>query len=70
MLCAALGGVGKHGDDRLLLYESTEALCAAVCDGSKLGCVGILVQAAVCEQESTVCAVLAIRYIDDEETGY
>ena len=69
MVCASLGGMGKHGNNGLCADELLKALCACIGDGSQFFRGGILIQTAVCKKEGAVLAILTIRHIQDKECG-
>ncbi len=60
MLCASLGGMAQHGDDRLRSDQGLKASGRGFCDGSKLFSGGILVQSAVSEKEYIVKKYLSV----------
>ena len=70
MLCASLGGMGQHRDNRFCADKGLKALCTGVCNRCKLFSGRILIQATICKQERTVLAVFTVGYIQNKETGY
>ena len=62
--------MAQHCHNRLLLYKEFEGLGRRTCDRCQLFRIRILVQTGICEDEGSVCTVLAIRNNHQEESGY